>query len=391
MAIALPTTDPVVLPEPTGSADEFTVIQSLLPCRITPGGPGQRLRATKAVAEVFRREFAATGTPDYAESFDLSSIPYPTKFGLWRAADIDAEFMNFRIRMFVAQWTDRAGRPRTLLFDASDGKLDSNTPYFNDLFSNLPRQEVRRIVRVHHTPLDHLEAIGIAPEDVDYIAYDHLHTQDVRHWLGTTSPQPDISPDAPVQPMVPNAKLIVQRTEWESLADLHPFHQPWYQPTTYADLPAERIVAVDGDVLLGPGVALLLTPGHAAGNMSLCLNTGTGIWTFSENAVAAEMVTPEHSKIPGVAEWAAHWHQEVVINANTIESAADQYNSLVLEKYIADFSAVDDRFRQFFPTAELIPMLEGAAEPTFMHEHLLHGSVISSSGDARAAVQREAD
>lgn len=372
--ISIPTTDPIALPEPTGSADGLTVIESLLPARTAPGGVGARLRATKAAAEVFRREFAATGTPDYAESFDLSSIPYPTKFGLWRASDIEAEFMNFRIRMFAAQWTDAGGQRRTLLFNASDGPLDSNTPYFSDLFRSRPKDEVRKIVKVHHTPMEHLEAVGIAPEDVDYIAYDHLHTQDVRHWLGTTRPQDDISPDAPVDPIFPNARLIVQRSEWESMSDLHPFQLPWYQPTTYADVPAEKIIAVDGDVLLGPGVALLLTYGHVAGNMSLCLNTNTGIWTFSENAVATEMVTPEHSEIPGVAAWAKQWHQEVVINANTIESAADQYNSLVLEKYVADFSAVDSRFRQFFPTAELIPMLPGAAVPTFMHEHLLHGT-----------------
>jgi hypothetical protein len=374
MTIIIPTTDPVALPDPAGSAEDFTVIESLLPARTAPGGVGARLRATKAAAEVFRREFAATGTPTYAESFDLSSIPYPTRFGLWRASDISAEFMNFRIRMFVVQWTGKGGQRRTLLFDASDGPLDSNTPYFSDLFRSRPKEEVRKIVKVHHTPLEHLEAVGIAPEDVDYLAYDHLHTQDVRHWLGTVRPQDDISPDAPVNPIFPNAKLIVQRSEWESLSDLHPFQLPWYQPTTYSDVPAHKIIAIDGDVLLGPGVALLLTGGHAAGNMSLCLNTDTGIWTFSENAVAAEMVTPEHSEIPGVAAWAKQWHQEVVINANTIESAADQYNSLVLEKYVADFSAVDSRFRQFFPTAELVPMLPGAAEPTFMHQHLLHGS-----------------
>lgn len=374
MAITIPTTDPVQLPEAAGSVAGLTVIDTLDKTRTTPG-VGQRLRATKALAEVFRREFAATGTPDYAESFPLSSIPYPTQFGLWRAGRVDAEFMNFKIRMFVARWTDSGGRQRTLLFDASDGPLDSNTPYFSDLFRSRPKEEVRKIVKVHHTPLEHLAAIGIAPEEVDYIAYDHLHTQDVRHWLGTTRPQADISPTAPVSAILPNAKLIVQRSEWESLHDLHPFQQPWYQPTTYVDIPPERIIAIDGDVLLGPGVALLSTPGHAAGNMSLCLNTDTGIWTFSENAVAAEMVTPEHSLIPGVAEWAKRWHQEVVINANTIESAADQYNSLVLEKYLADFSAVDSRFRQFFPTAELIPMLPGAAEPTFMHEHLRHGSI----------------
>ena len=45
-----------------------------------------------------------------------------------------------------------------------------------------------------------------------------------------------------------------------------------------------------------------------------------------------------------------------------------------LETYVPDFSAADDRFRQFLPTVALTPMLSGAAEPTFMHDQQLQGS-----------------
>ena len=66
----------------------------------------------------------------------------------------------------------------------------------------------------------------------------------------------------------------------------------------------EFLLVVDGSFLLGPGIALISTPGHAAGNQTLVLNTSTGIWCSSENAIATECMTPEHSKIPGIARWA---------------------------------------------------------------------------------------
>ena len=362
----------LALPEPAAPAPPFDSVDTLTPILCTSGGPGARLREIGGAAEIFRRELAATGVPRSVRSFDLVDVPYPTQFGLWRASEVTAPFLTLRNRMLVVRWNDGDGL-RTLLFNPSDGPLDANTPYFQDLAARLTREEFRNLTRPHELATTVLERVGIAPEEVDYIAFDHLHTQDVRHWLGTTRPQQDISPDAPQPPVFPNATLLVQHEEWEALADLHPFQRPWYQPETYVDIPGERVTALAGDVILGPGVAIIRTPGHAAGNQSLVLNTDTGIWTCSENAIAAECVTPNLSEIPGVAAWAAHWQQEVVINANTLETAAEQYNSVLLEKSLADRSTVDERFVQFFPTSELTAVLPGAAEPTFVHGGITHG------------------
>jgi hypothetical protein len=35
-----------------------------------------------------------------------------------------------------------------------------------------------------------LRACGLAPQDVDFVSFDHLHVQDVRMVLGTTAPIP---------------------------------------------------------------------------------------------------------------------------------------------------------------------------------------------------------
>jgi hypothetical protein len=271
------------------------------------------------------------------------------------------------------QWRDDAGATKTLLFEPTDHELGANTPYFARLAASMPSAFRPLTVTVHGNVLDHLTAAGIRPEDVDYVVFDHLHTQDVRRVLGTTAPQPDISPDAPVPAWLPNARMIVQRSELEAMAELHPLQRPWYQPETYADLRPASLLAIDGDVLLGPGVAILATPGHTIGNQSLVLNTSTGIWASSENVIATECLTPELSRIPGLAKWANQWGQEVVINANTIESTAQQFNSCVKEKLIVDRASTDARFLQFFPSSELTrSRLAPGASPTFTHGGIHH-------------------
>jgi len=336
------------------------------------GGPGARLRLAREQGLAFRREFPTTGTPDSVTTRDLITLPYPTRFGLFRASRAVAPFLSITNRMLVIRWTESDGRKRVLLFEPSDHELGRYTPYFADLTRRTPGVVERQTVHVHGTVLGHLAGLGIAPADVDYLMFDHLHTQDLRRWVGTTAHQNDLNSQPGAA--FPNAKVIVQRDELAGLAELHPLQRPWYQPATYRDVPPEAFLPIEGSVLLGPGVAVVKTPGHVFGNQSLVLNTSTGIWASSENVIAAEALTPEHSKLPGVARWARSWQQEIVLNANTIETTADQYNSIILEKTLVDRSQADPRFLQFFPSSELTgAWTNPGTRPTFTHRHLTHG------------------
>ena len=335
------------------------------------GGPGARLRVVRAQAEAFRREFPSTGTPDSVVTCDLVTLPYPTRFGLFRASRAIAPFLSITNRMLVIRWRDSDGRPRVLLFEPSDVELGRYTPYFDNLVQRTPGPVTRLMLTEHGTVLDHLADLRIKPEEVDYLMFDHLHTQDLRRWVGTTAHQADL--DAQPSATFPNAKVIVQRDELAGMADLHPLQKPWYQPATYRDVPPEAFLPINGSVILGPGVAVVKTPGHVFGNQSLVLNTWTGIWVSSENVIATEALTPEHSKLPGLAKWSKEWQQEVVLNANTIETTADQYNSIVLEKTLADRSQADSRFLQFFPSSELTgAWTNPGTTPTFTHGHITH-------------------
>ncbi|UGT68445.1 hypothetical protein LTT66_35795 [Nocardia gipuzkoensis] len=318
------------------------------------GGPGARLTAARQQAGVFRKEFASTGSPVDIATCDLVTLPYPTRFGLFRASRALAPFLAITNRMLVIRWRESDGTPRVLLFEPSDVELGRYTPYFDKLARRTPDLVARRMVIEHGTVLGHLSRLGIDPGEVDYLMFDHLHTQDLRRWIGTTAHQDDLG--AQPKPVFRNAKVIVQRDELAAMADLHPLQKPWYQPDAYRDVPPDAFLPLDGSMILGPGAAVVKTPGHVFGNQSLVLNTSTGIWVSSENVIAAECLTPEHSRLPGLARWAREWGQEIVLNANTIETTADQYNSIVFEKTLADRSQRDARFLQFFPSSSSPPV-----------------------------------
>jgi hypothetical protein len=335
------------------------------------GGYGAKLAFARARAKAFRTEFAATSTPDSVTTCDLITLPYPTKFGLFRASRAIAPVLSITNRMLVIRWTETDGRRRVLLFEPSDVELGQNTPYFAALIRRTPGPLRSLLTTEHGTVLGHLTRLGVKPEDVDYLMFDHLHTQDLRRWVGTTASQPDLG--GTVRPAFPNAKVIVQRHELLAMSQLHPLQQPWYQPETYRDVRPDAFLAVDGSLVLGPGVAVVDTPGHVLGNQTLVLNTSTGIWASSENAIAAECLTPEHSRMPGIARWARTWQQEIVLNANTIETTADQYNSLVIEKTLVDRCHTDPRFLQFFPSSELTASWANpGTTPTFTHKAIHH-------------------
>ena len=330
---------------------------------------GVQLRQVRTAAAVFRTDFISTGTPDSVVTKDLVTLPYPTRFGLWRAALTPSPYLSITNRMLVIRWDDH-GTTKTLVFEPSDHELGQNTPYFARLNAQTPAAVQKRIVTRHATVLENLAALGIAPEEVDYLAFDHLHTQDVRRWIGTTTQQVDLPSS---EPAFPNAKLVVQRDELDAMADLHPLQLPWYQPETYRDLRPDGISAIDGDVLLGPGIALIATPGHTFGNQSLVLSTSDGIWAVSEDVIAVECMVPEHSRIPGVAKHARTWGREAVLNTNTPEALADQYNSVVKEKSLVDRSQRDSRFPQFLPSSELTPSAYfPGTKPTFVQGSISH-------------------
>lgn len=338
---------------------------------------GERLTLARSLAPRLRDHVIESGRVAAVRTFEITQLPYPTEFAFAGAALSPVPYIVMTNRVNVIQFEAEDRKLRTLLFNPTDAPRSAKTPFFAALRARMGETLSARLMEAlkKPSPAERLASIGLRPEDVDYIAFDHLHTQDLRGLLGT-SPEGD---DEGIPGMFPRAKLLVWRPELDIFRSIHPLQRPWYIAEGMRGVPSERLVICDGDVLLGNGVALVRTPGHTVGNWSLVLHTDHGVWTVSENGVAADSYSPEASKIPGVARYARREGVEVVLNANTLEGRNDQYTSMILEKSIADRVKGDPAFCQHFPSSELTatPLTPGLS-PTYHHGGIESGEIRSA-------------
>ncbi|HWU91491.1 MAG TPA: hypothetical protein VN253_29690 [Kofleriaceae bacterium] len=340
-------------------------------------GAGARLSAVRRDGRRLRDRILSGGPARCVRTADIATFPYPTRYGLQGAASSPAPYLFLRNRVHLVQ-VAAAGRTVTILVNPTDAARSARAPFFARMEERYGKLATR-LLSSTYAPLDQtLRSWGISPAAVDYVTFDHLHVQDVRGLL---------APDAPGgRAFLPNARLLVQRAELETLATLHPLQVEWYIPDCLAGVPADRVIALDGDHAIGGGFALVRTPGHTAGNHSIVVVTDQGAWTISENGICVDAYAPGASQIRGLARHARDTGAEVILNANTREASLDQYTSMVLEKTIADRVPDRPELPQHFPSSELVghPLAPGLA-PTYTHGAITHGVVDTGVASARAS------
>lgn len=311
--------------------------------------PAARLNEVRKRAQAFRERFMDEPAVAFYKSMDLVRVPYPTWYaysGVFAQSGFKFPFVHILNRLFVLQYKDFEGVLRTLLFSPSDLEGNRETPFFRRLSERMPgpRKVQDLFAPVLRDVAQALAEVGISPAQVDYISYDHLHTQDVRSWLGSDGQAG----------FFPKARLLVHQQEWISTTRLLPCQADWYCPGGIHGLPADRIVPFEGSLALGPGVALLHTPGHTEGNHSLAARVPDGIRVTSENGVGADAYAPQNSRVNAVRRYAQSTGVEVILNGNTLENSNDQYISMVLEKTVAGPSVNPD-YPNCAPSSECTP------------------------------------
>jgi hypothetical protein len=334
---------------------------------------GGRLQSVRRAAGRLRDRLLESGRVVSLRTFDIGAFPYPTRFGLGGAARSTLPWLLLVHRMQIVQFETSEGL-KTLLFNPTDYERVVETPFFQGLRRRWGIV-FERLSGMHRPkPADHLAQVGLAPEDIDYLAFDHLHTQDLREMLGTTAPA--LGRQTPLSALYPRARLLVWRTELVQLDTLHPLQRQWYQPDCLRDVPSGRIIACDGDFLMGRGAALVRTPGHTAGNWSLLVNTDSGVWAVSENGIVCDAYAPAASSIPGLRRHARETGEEVILNSNTLEQRNDQYTSMILEKTLCDRCRDNPEFFQHFASSELTSSpLAPRLGPTYSHGAFSSGTV----------------
>ncbi len=307
--------------------------------------PMERVDNVRQAAQDFRRDMLARPQVRFYKSFELVRVPYPSKYAYLNAFGLPTPWVHLCNRLFVIQFDSSEGL-KTLLVSPSDWEHQRATPFFAQLDASAGRFAPimeKAIFKKTSTVLQCLAQIGLKPEDVDYLTYDHLHTQNLTRWLG----------GAGQRAIFPNAKLLVMREEWESTLSLIPWQNQWYCPGGIAGIAQDRVVLLDDSVFLGDGsVALMRSPGHTAGNHSIVAHTKQGLLVTSENGVSLDAYEPKHSKIIGLADFARRTGSEIVINGNTLEYGVDQYISMVQEKCVAGPNPLDDRWPNMAPSSE---------------------------------------
>ncbi len=319
--------------------------------------PAGRLHALIRAAEMTRAALLDEGPAIACATVRLASFPYPSTYAFMGAALSPVPFVMMTNQMHVVQFLDDDGQRRTLIFNPTDYDRSKRAPYFAKLIEQFGSFLSEKVIPTLYGPVEtRLGALGLTPADVDYLAFDHLHVQDVRRWLGDgTSPA-----------VFPHARLLVMPAEWEAARHLHPLNRPWYVPDGVAGVPEGRVHLLPGSVKLGTGVALLKTPGHTQGNMTLAVATPHGLFTSSENGIAPECYAPAKSRIPGVRSFAERMGYEVILNGNTRENSLDQYASMLVEKIVAGPSPDEPDFPAVCPSSPLTssPFAPGFA-PTY--------------------------
>lgn len=329
---------------------------------------GPQLRALRSVAERLRDRFANGPRAVAVRTLPLTTLPYPTRYAFWSAALTLAPFVLLTHRCVLVQFM-KGGELKNLLFNPTDVEAAKATPFFARLIATLGPGASRMAGKKHDPIETQLARLGIAPEDVDYVAFDHFHTQDLRGLLGES--------ERGTPPRFPNATLLAPRAEWEDWDDLHPMQRAWFVRDGKLGVRTDRVLLTDGNLVLGDGVMLLRTPGHTSGNQTLFVNTDEGVWGVSENGTCADSWSPLESRIKGLRLLCDKQDLDVVLNANTPEYAALQYTSMILERTLVSRVRRAPAFVQMFPSSELAPsVIAPGLRATLEHGSIDHGTLV---------------
>jgi glyoxylase-like metal-dependent hydrolase (beta-lactamase superfamily II) len=338
------------------------------------GAPGPRIdalrREGRRLGDALRSGPRVVGV----KTLENAALPYPTRFAFNGTVPLPWPYVIMLHRTLLVQVETDAG-VKNVLFNPTDAERARAAPFLKKLTDRVHRIApfAEKLLEGRFKSLEQqLGALGLATDDIDLIAFDHFHTQDLRPLLGPGG-------------RFPRALLLAPRREWEDWDGLHPMQRYWFVEDGKRGVPADRVVITDGDLLLGTGCLLLRTVGHTTGNQTLFVHSDEGVFGCCENGCSADNWSPGQSAIPGLRRFAREYELEVVLNANTPELAGEQYASMILERSLVDEVPGRPGFVQMFPSSEVTPTpLAPGIRPSILFGHRDGGRYARKNGGARA-------
>ena len=111
-----------------------------------------------------------------------------------------------------------------------------------------------------------LAKVGLKPEEVDtliltHLHFDHVATVDLFH----------------------NARIIVQKKEWEFAHHPTPHMKGTYDQTALSKIENMDLVLVDGDTEIAKGIRVVTLPGHTKGLQGVAVDTEKGAYLLASD------------------------------------------------------------------------------------------------------------
>ena len=340
------------------------------------GTTGARQRAVESAGRLVGDALREQPRVVSVRTLPTSSAPYPIRFafnGTVRGLAPGA-LLIMNNRSLLIQVQTSVGL-KNVLFNPTDGPTNQATPFYQRLTEQTPVALRKPFEPKPNRCAEELAALGLSCADIDVIAFDHFHTQDLRPLIGTST--------TPAR--FPNALLLAPRAEWNDWDDLSMLQRAWFVVDGKKDVPMQRVVFTDHDLSLGEGLLLLRTPGHTTGNQTIFAHTARGVFGCSENGTCADNWAPRHSRISAIKHAAHLLDLDVILNSNTPELAAEQYTSMLLERAMVDRVPENPEMFQMFPSSEVTrSWIAPHIKPTYTFGKIEHGAVVTQRAKLQA-------
>src|SRR5919197_1252366 len=137
---------------------------------------GDRPAAIRDAADAFRARFKEQGQVQAVRTVDLVAAGYPTLFAFGGAAKGLNPFISILNRLVVVQFHDFDGQLKTLAWEPTVPEGSAEAPFYAQQIERYGEWLAENIFsKEFHTVAEALSICGLTPEDVDFVAFDHIH------------------------------------------------------------------------------------------------------------------------------------------------------------------------------------------------------------------------
>jgi glyoxylase-like metal-dependent hydrolase (beta-lactamase superfamily II) len=171
------------------------------------------------------------------------------------------------------------------------------------------------------TLITDLARVDLHPDEITHVIQTHLHFD---HVGGATF----INGEGELKVQFPNARVYVQKGEWEVAGNPNPRDRRSYKPENLNPLKENGVLElIEGDGELLPGISVTVTGGHTRYHQTVTLRSNGHTLVYLGDLIP----TPSHLPVPFVMAYDLDPEQTMAMKAPLLDQAAEEDWLLVFE------------------------------------------------------------